>query len=152
MGADRSAICVLVAGITLFAVGALFHFAVPVVAPNIEPQFGNAALFRPWPEWTSTYMSIHPFGFAVVFTAVFLLLRARGGVAGNWQGGLEYGLGLFLVGSLPVYLLAFASFQVSSEVIVSWVLQSACQYSVAGVAVGWVAGPVERGPTADSGA
>ena len=152
VGAGRSAICVLVAGMTLFAVGALFHLAVPLVAPNIEPQFGNAALFRPWTGWTSTYMALHPFGFGVVFTAVFLWLRARSGVAGNWQGGLAYGFGVFLVGSLPVYLLAFASFQVSSAVIVSWVLHSACQYILAGVAVGWVAGPAKLGPAADGGA
>ncbi len=139
MGVGRRAACLVVAGMTLFAVGALFHLTVPLVAPGIPLQFGNAALFRPWDGWTSTYMALHPFGFAVVFTAAYLLLWARGGVAGGWWGGLVYGFGVFLVGSLPVYLLAFASFQVSPAVIVCWVLQSACQYLAAGAAVGWVA-------------
>jgi hypothetical protein len=43
------------------------------------------------------------------------------------------------VGSLPVYLLAYASFQVSPEVILSWVLQSLAQYALAGIVLGCVA-------------
>ena len=57
----------------------------------------------------------------------------------GWRGGLLYGLGVFAVGGLPVYLLAFASFRVSPEIIASWVAQAACQYLVAGAAVGAVA-------------
>ena len=145
MGVARKATCVLVAGSTLFAVGALFHLAVPVVAPGIPPQFGNAALFRPWFGWTSVYMALHPLGFGVVFAAIYLALVAWGGVARGWRGGLGYGAGVFAVGSLPVYLLAFASFQVSPEVVAAWVVQSACQYTAAGAAVGWVAGRAEPG-------
>jgi hypothetical protein len=60
MEGDRRLVCVLVATGVLLAVGAAFHFGVPVVAPGIQPQFGNAALFRPWDRWTSTYMLVHP--------------------------------------------------------------------------------------------
>jgi hypothetical protein len=35
---------------------------------------------------------------------------------------------VFLVGSLPIFLIAYASFTVSVEIIASWVLQNACQY------------------------
>jgi hypothetical protein len=139
MSIGRGAVCVVAAGLTLFAVGAVFHLAVPLVAPGIPPQFGNTALFRPWGGWTSTYMLLHPFGFGVVFAAVYLALSARGAVARGWRGGLVYGAGVFVVGSLPVYLLAFASFEVSPEVIAAWVAQSACQYTAAGAALGWVA-------------
>jgi hypothetical protein len=111
----------------LFLVGTLFHLLVPMIAPGIRPQFLNAALFRPWPGWTFTYMVINPFGYG--FSAF-----PSGG-----RGGLVYGAGVFVVGSLPVYLLAFASFQVSPEVILSWVVQSLAQYVLAGMALGCVA-------------
>ncbi len=127
------------AWLPLYAVGLLFHFTIPTVAPDIPPQFGNAALFRPWAGWTSTYMALHPLAFGAIFVAVFCVLWRRGGVSPGWRGGLMYGLGVFLVGSLPVFLLAFAAFQVSSEVIVSWIVQSACQYLAAGATVGWAA-------------
>jgi hypothetical protein len=52
---------------------------------------------------------------------------------------------VFAVGSLPVYLLVFASFAVSPDVIASWVAQSACQYAAAGAAIGWAARWVEPG-------
>ena len=139
MSAGRGAACVFSAGATLFAVGGLFHLAVPAIAPSIPPQFEEAALFRPWAGWTSTYMALHPFGFGAAFAAAYLGLWARCGSFGGWRGGLAYGAGLFLVGALPVYLLAYASFRVSPEVIASWTGQAACQYSAAGAAVGWIA-------------
>jgi hypothetical protein len=43
------------------------------------------------------------------------------------------------VGSRPIFLIAYASFTVSAEIIASWVLQNACQYLLAGVSVGVVA-------------
>jgi hypothetical protein len=46
---------------------------------------------------------------------------------------------VFLVGSLPIFLIAYASFTVSVEVIGAWVLQNACQYLLAGASVGVVA-------------
>lgn len=143
MNAKRAAVCVFVAGATLFAVGATFHVAVPLVAPAIPPQYGNAALYRPWSGWTSTYMALHPLGYGTVFALAYLGLRARGGVGQGWRGGLAFGTGLFAAGSLPVFLLAFASFQVSPEVIASWIVQCACQCAAAGAAVGWAAGRAE---------
>jgi hypothetical protein len=140
---------VAVAAAVLLAVGALFHFGLPMIAPGIPPQFGNAALFRPWAGWTSTYMLLHPLWFGAVFAAVYLGLRSRGGLPLGWRGGVVYGVGVFVVGSLPVYLLAYAAFQVSLQVIGSWVAQSLCQYLAAGAALGAVAGPAERNAAAD---
>lgn len=132
-------LCVIAAGLTLFAAGGVFHLAVPAVLPGVAAQFNSPALFRPWAGWTSTYMAAHPFGFGLVFALVYTHLRRKNVLAG-WRGGLEFGVGVFLVGSLPVYLLAFASFQVSAEVVACWVVQSACQYAAAGAVVGAIAG------------
>jgi hypothetical protein len=128
----------LAAGTVLFAVGVLFKYTIPVVAPSIPPQFENLALFRPWPEWTSTYMILHPFGYGFVFAAVFLGLRRWSAFSPGVRGGLLYGVGVFVVGSLPVYLLAFAAFQVTPEVILSWIAQSLAQYILAGMTLGCV--------------
>jgi hypothetical protein len=134
MGWVQAIVCCLAAGLTLFLVGSLFHLLlVPWAAPGIPLQFRNAALFRPWGGWTSTYMLLHPFGFGIVFALVYLGLRAWCAFPAGWRWGLVYGAGVFMVGGLPVYLLAFAAFQVSWEVIGSWVIQSACQYLAAGV-------------------
>jgi hypothetical protein len=129
--------CMAVAGLTLLAVGAAFHFAIPMVAPDIPTQFLNAALFRPWSGWTSTYMFLHPLGYGVVFALIYAALWRRG--FGGWRGGLRFGFGVFLVGALPVWLLAYASFSVSPEVMAWFVLQAAFQYLAAGAAIGAVA-------------
>jgi hypothetical protein len=44
-----------------------------------------------------------------------------------------------LVGSLPIFLIAYASFAVPFAAIASWVLQNACQYLLSGASVGVVA-------------
>ena len=83
-------------------------------------------------------MAIHPFVYGIAFAAVFLGLRRWSAFPAGVRGGLVYGAGVFVVGSLPVYLLAFASFQVSPEVILSWIAQSLAQYALAGMALGCV--------------
>lgn len=131
--------CSIAVGITMFLVGVVFYFLVPFIAPGIKPQYENFALYRDWKGWTSTYMLIHPFIFAPVFAAVFLKLRMATSFPSGINGGLIYGAGVFCVGSLPVFLLAFASFQVSVEIMLSWIVQNLCQYLAAGVAIGAVA-------------
>ncbi len=140
MTSGRRMICVLTAALALFVVGGVFHLGVPAVAPGLPPQYADPALFRPWAGWTRAYMLIHPLWFGAVFAAAYLVLQSRGALPLGWRGGLLYGLGVFAVGGLPVYLLAFASFRVSTQIIASWVAQAACQYLVAGAAVGAVAG------------
>lgn len=129
----------LAAGATLFLVGVAFHLLIPIAAPFIPPQFQqNPALYRQWTGWTRTYMVVHPFIYGFVFAAGFVGLRLWSAFPPGVCGGFGYGVGVFVVGALPVYLLNFASFQVSPEVIVSWMTQSMTQYAVAGMALGRV--------------
>lgn len=129
----------LAVGITMFLVGLMFHVLGAYIAPGLELQYKNRDLFRDWNAWTSTYMVIHPFVYASVFSAVFLRLQAAVSLPADIRGSLMYGAGVFCVGSLPVFLLVFASFRVPVEVIAAWVVQSFCQYLAAGIAVGIVA-------------
>jgi hypothetical protein len=139
MGRGRTVACCVVAGLIQFLVGYLFYKAVPVVVPAIPRQYENAALFRPWAGWTSTYMFFHPFGYGVIFALAYCGLRSWCAFPSGWRGGCAFGAGVFLVGSLPIFLIAYASFTVSVEIIASWVLQNACQYLLAGGSVGVVA-------------
>ena len=60
----------------MFIVGAAFYLVVPIVAPDIQQLIANNPLvFRPWPGWTRLYMIAHPFGYGVVFAAVFVGLN-----------------------------------------------------------------------------
>jgi hypothetical protein len=129
----------VVAGLTLFLVGFLFYEMVPVAAPGVPAQFRNAALFRPWAGWTSTYMVFHPFGYGVVFALTYLGLRAWCAFPAGWRGGCAFGAGVFVAGSLPVFLIVYASFAVSFQVVALWTIQNACQYLLAGASVGIVA-------------
>lgn len=132
----------LLAGVVLFAVGFLFYLAVPILVPQMEQEYRNEELFRAWSGWTRIYMALHPFLFGVLFAGVFLAAQARFGPKnlGGLRDGVLYGVAVFVVGSLPVYSLNYASFRVSAGVIACWAAQSLCQYSLAGLALGWYCG------------
>ncbi len=125
----------------MFLVGLVFHLIVPILLPEVHLQYKTETeLFRRWEgTWTETYMMVHPFLYGSVFAAVFLALRKRTAFPAGISGGLTYGAGVFFVGSLPVFVLALASFVVSAEIISLWILQNLCQYLAAGIAVGKVA-------------
>jgi hypothetical protein len=84
-------------------------------------------------------MFLHPFGYGVVFALAYCGLRRWYAFPSGWRGGCAFGAGVFLVGSLPIFLIAYASFTMSAEIIASWVLQNACQYLLAGASVAVVA-------------
>jgi hypothetical protein len=122
----------------MFLVGIVFYFLIPITQPGIPPQYQNADLFRTWSGWTARYMVFHPFAYGFVFAAIFVGLRRTAHFPSGMRGGLLYGTGVFVVGSLPVFLLIFASLQVSGEILVTWVIQSLAQYLSAGMVVGAV--------------
>jgi len=129
----------LAAGIMMFLIGAAFYILVPILAPGIPPKYDNHELFRILPGWPLIYMVLHPFAYGFVFAAAFVALRRWSSFPSGIHGGCIFGASVFVVGSFPVHLLAFASFQVSGEIIVSWTIQSLAQYVLAGSAVGCVA-------------
>ena len=74
-----------------------------------------------------------------MFATAFLSLRRWSSFPAGVRGGLLSQAGMFAAGSLPTYLLAFASFRVSGRVIDSWIARSLAQSPLAGMAVGRVA-------------
>ncbi len=122
-------------GITMFLVGLMFHVLGAYVVSDLELHYANSNLFRDWNAWTSVYMAIHPFFYAPVFVAIFLHLRRTSSLPAGVKGGIRYGAAVFCAGSLPVFVLAFASFHVPWEVIAIWVVQNLCQYLAGGVVI-----------------
>jgi hypothetical protein len=110
--------------------------------PAIKAEYENKAVFRTYPGWTQTYMRAHPCWFGFVFAFVYVLLGqgdlavGRGRAAGS---GALYGAVVFLVGSLPVFALIYASFQVSLGLLaLSWVARNLAQYVLSGAVLGLV--------------
>jgi hypothetical protein len=123
----------LLAGTVMFAIGAAFHWLLPILAPWIAALFAPP-VFRPWCGWSCIYMIVHPFWFGLAFAWLFTVLEppTRTSLA-----GARFGAVLFLVGALPVYLLCFASIAIPRPVIVCWSLQGLTQYVLAGAALGY---------------
>jgi hypothetical protein len=138
----KVAACCLLTGAVMFVVGLIFHLLLPLLLPGWQQQFANASLFRPWQGWTSWYMVLHPFLNGVLLTGAYLVAREVFGHPTALQGipgGLGFGLAVCVAGSLPIYALNYASFQVSASLVLSWVVHTTCQYAAAGAVLGLVA-------------
>ena len=128
MGGPRMILCCLAAGAAALAVRVTFS------SKNL-PEFHEAELV----DWAGAV--VHSFGFGVVFAAVYEVLRARGALPLGAPGGLAYGAGLFLVGTLPLMPTKEAVGDPME------LLPPIAQYLLAGAAVGALARP-SRHPVA----
>jgi hypothetical protein len=140
----------VVAALSMLAVGWVFN-KIEAAIPSIPAEYKNGPGFRTWPGWTEGYMLAHPIWFGFVFAAGFALVargRALGSYVSAGSRGAAYGGLVFLVGSLPVFVLVYASFRVSPVLIViSWAARNLAQYVIGGVLVGLVARATARTDT-----
>ena len=125
----------LACGATQFAIGAAFHFLVPILVPSLPSKFLDEALFRSWLE-IRVYMALHPFIYGFLFVAPFIAQQRRHAVGASVGRGASYGVAVFLVGHVPVYLLTFSAFQVPAGIITCWLVQSLLQCTVSGMVIG----------------
>lgn len=125
----------------MLAVGWLFD-RLEAMIPSIAAEYQNHAVFRTWPGWTEFYMRIHPCWFGFVFSVVYILATPSRSIIGRRSAvihGACYGLLVFSIGSLPVFALIYASFQVSLRLmLISWVARNLAQYVIAGAFLGLV--------------
>jgi hypothetical protein len=131
----------VVAALSMLLVGCVFN-KIQAAIPSIPAEYKNGPGFRTWPGWTEGYMLAHPIWFGFVFAAGYALVvrgRASDYVRAVFCGAAYGGL-VFVVGSLPVFALVYASFRVSPELFaVSWAARNLAQYVIAGALVALVA-------------
>jgi hypothetical protein len=134
LGGGTAAVAMLGVGLAFNQLESLF--------PAIQEEYENKVVFRIWPGWTQSYMLAHPCWFGFVFAFVYIVARKSRLPTSRGEAilsGMLYGALVFLVGSLPVFALIFASFQVSPELLViSWAARNLVQYVVAGASLGLV--------------
>jgi hypothetical protein len=129
----------LAAGLLIFSIGAVFHLTLPLLVPVLTTAYtDHPEVFRTWPGWTRTYMTCHPFLYGFVFASGFHIINAikKETIPLDTRNGAIYGLLVFAIGSLPVFLLSYGALRVPGIVITAWVLQSLLQYIAAGALLG----------------
>jgi len=127
---------VISVGLSMLTVGALCHILLPRLVPGLAEDYANESIFRPWGGITRAYMIAHPILFSVAFVMVHRWQAMNTEGITGWSGGMIYGAGVFLVGSLPVFVIAYASMRIPGAVFLAWIGQNAVQYVVAGALLG----------------
>ena len=97
---------------------------------------GNGAFRSGW--WVVPYLYCHPLLFGFVFAAGFTLVARHFAGIVDTQFGIQFGLVLFLIGSLPIFVLLGAALAVPAKVLPFWVLRNLSQYVAAGAVLGWL--------------
>ncbi|MBA4182246.1 MAG: hypothetical protein C0506_16810, partial [Anaerolinea sp.] len=100
-------------------------------------------LLRPAAGSASTWLTLWPFLFGYLFAGGFLALRAWTTFQRGPRGGFLYGLGLFLVGALPIHLQLFASTRMPLEFLLLGTAAALAQYTLAGAFLGSVVDGIE---------
>lgn len=128
----------LLCGAVQFMIGALFHLLLPILAPTWQDEYAQECLFRPWSGWTQAYMLLHPWLFGLLFAFGFFGLSTTMDRATLCcgSGGVIYGSAIVLLGSIPIFALNLASFQISAKLVGAWAAQNSCQNLAAGYALG----------------
>ncbi len=106
----------LLAGLVLLLVGLALNAAISRVAPSLQAEYENAAVFRSWSDPLMSLYFLYPFLFGVLLAWVW---RRVTPLQISWN---RFAGAVFLVFTIPGMLITYASFQVSLSMVLSWTL------------------------------
>lgn len=128
----RYAILAAAAATTMLLVGALWEATECYVVGDYVSD--NPAFRKRW--WVVPYLYCHPILYGFAFTAAFIFVARYFTETVSTGFGLAFGLALFLVGSLPIFVLLSAAVDIPFAVVPLWILRNLSQYVAAGAVLG----------------
>jgi hypothetical protein len=119
----------LLAGISMLVIS----FVVNAITSPLLQQEYMSGLFRPWTDPLMMLMFLHPFilGFALAW--VWNIVKSA--VPGHdvFRRGALFGLGYWIVASIPGMFISYTSFIISPAMVLSWTVSALLQAMVAGI-------------------
>jgi hypothetical protein len=120
----------LVAGFVLLIVGMLLNWLLGAIFPTLASEYQNTRIFRPWDDPLMIAYFGYPFVLGVVLAVLWDRLKIK--------DPMEFAKFYFIVATIPGMFISWTSFQLSSLMILSWMLMGFIQAYVAGVVFGRV--------------
>lgn len=123
----------LVAGAIMLVVGMGFNVLVNAVFPSIAAEYAGG-LFRPWDDPLMMAFFAYPFLLSWIFAWVWDKTKSLVKGDGFWKRGLNFGLSIWFVTSVPGMFVTYTSFHISLLMVLTWLI-SGLLYSLI---AGWV--------------
>lgn len=104
--------------ILLLGIGESYLFS--FIFPSINAEFNNN-LFRSWSDPVKSLYFIYPFVVGLIFAWTWN--KIKGLIKGStFKKGFNFGLTIWLISSVPAVMVIYLSFQLSSLMILTWII------------------------------
>ena len=122
----------LVAGASMLLINMLVSALFSAYFPDIQAEYENEALFRPWADPLMTYIYFEPF--IVAFILLWFWEKTKGLLPEKewWLKGIYFGL-LYWLLTIPGLFMSYSSFPISLFMASSWAIAGLFQALTVGI-------------------
>lgn len=122
----------LIAGASMLIINMLVSALISGYFPDIQAEYENDALFRPWTDPIMSYIYFEPF--IVAFILLWFWERTKSILPNKewWIKGIYFGLLYWLLG-LPGLFMSYSSFPISLMMTCSWIISGLFQALAVGI-------------------
>jgi hypothetical protein len=110
-----------------FLLGRILH----LIMPEIESQYKNPCLFRPWSDPRMWFFFAHPFALSLIMAFTWSPTKHVFKGKFNNENGMLFGLFFWII-SLPGLLLSYSTFPLTLIIVISWAFTGLVQTTIAG--------------------
>lgn len=123
----------IVAGVVLLVVSMGISAIFNALFPQINQEYMNPSIFRPWSDPLMTLYFAYPFLLGLVLAIVWD--KAKSVVSGKTyvDKGFQFGLLYFIAAGIPGMFITYSSFQVSLLMVINWSIAGFIEAVVAGI-------------------
>ena len=118
----------LVIGILMLVVGMGLNTIITMFFPGLQTEYVNPA-FRPWTDPIMSLFFLYPVVMGMLLTWLWFKTRK------SWKSGLDFGLTMAVLFTIPSFLVNYSSFTFSFSMILSWTIVGFVNVVVAGLAL-----------------
>jgi hypothetical protein len=126
---------IIIPGIIIGVVNTILGMAASslfMVFPAIAADYNNAELIRQWSDPLMSLFFLYPFILGIILAWAWD--KSKTIFKGSWVNrGLQFGLAIFLISTIPGMWISYSSFPLSILTIISWTFVAIIDLAAAGL-------------------
>jgi len=122
----------LLTGVTMLIISLAWSAVANFIWPQLQKEFQNPELFRPWNDPSMTLFFLHPIMVGVILSWLWSKTNHLIKIEAPWKHGFAFGL-IYCMATISGMIISYSTFQVSFLMVISWTLNGLLQAVVAGI-------------------
>ena len=120
------------AGLAMLIAGLAISRLFGMFFPSINAEYVNPAIFRPWSDPLMSLYFLYPFILGLILAFFWEMIKVSVKGINAWQKGINFGLGYFVLATIPGMFITYSSFKVSLVLVISWAVVGLIDAIIAG--------------------